>query len=120
MELVYDEIFRAFGYLLIVVFAFFAWKTALDNSKDGNFKKVLWKGLLLCTGIALFASLTLGNPTCEVQSDPVYGDCEQYADDGFEPTTEQKLANFVFFMVFLYTPVVFGAFSGNKLTSNKE
>lgn len=44
----------------------------------------------------------------------------KYADDGFEPTTEQRVANFAYFMTLLYIPVVFGAFSGNKLTSNKE
>ncbi|BCX16101.1 MAG: hypothetical protein KatS3mg098_330 [Candidatus Parcubacteria bacterium] len=120
MELIFHEIFRALGYLLIAGVVLFAWKTARDNSKDGKLKEVLWKGLLWCAGIALFASFTLGNPSCIEQSDPVYGGCEQYADDGFEPTTEQRVANFAYFMTLLYIPVVFGAFSGNKLTTNKE
>jgi len=82
-------------------------------------KLSLQKRLLWCGGIALFASITLGNPTCEQQADPVYGGCEYYADDGYEPTTEQRAANFAYFMTLLYIPVVFGAFSGNKLTSDK-
>jgi hypothetical protein len=120
MGLVFDEIFKALGYLFIAGVVLFAWKTARDNAKDGKLKEVLWKGFLWCAGIALFASFTLGNPTCEEQSDPVYGGCEQYADDGFEPTTEQRTARFTYFMTLLYIPVVVGAFNGNKLTSNNK
>lgn len=112
--MIFDEIFRALGYLLIAGVAFFAWKLARDNAKGGKLKSVLWKGFLWCGGIALFASFTLGNPSCIEQSDPVYGGCEYYADDGFEPTTEQRTANFAYFMTLLYIPVVFGAFNGTK------
>lgn len=119
MELVFEKIFKALGYLFIAGIIFFAWSTARDNAKDGKLKWVLWKGLLWCMGIALFASFTLGNPTCEERSDPVYGGCERYADDGFEPTTEQRVAQFAYVMTLLYIPVAFGAFNGNKLTSNK-
>jgi len=120
MEQIFHEILRALGYLLIAGVALFAWKTARDNAVDGKLKQVLWKGFLWCAGIALFASFTLGNPSCIEQSDPVYGGCEQYVDDGFKPTTEQRAANFTYFMTLLYIPVVFGAFNGNKLTSGKE
>lgn len=118
MEAIFHEIFRALGYLLIAGVALFAWKTARDNAKGGKLKMVLWKGFLWCAGIAFFASITLGNPTCEERSDPVYGGCEQYADNGYEPTTEQRTASFVYFMTLLYLPVVFGAFNGNKEKSD--
>lgn len=114
MEAISHEIFRALGYLLIAGIASYAWKLAYDNAKGGKGRKVLWKGILWCGGIALFASFTLGNPSCEVQSDPVYGGCEQYADNGYEPTTEQRLASFAYFMTLLYIPVIFGAIKGNK------
>lgn len=115
MEQIFNEIFRALGYLLIAGVAFFAWETARDNAVHRKLSQVLWKGFLWCAGIALFASVTLGNPSCIEQSDPVYGGCEQYADDGFKPTIEQRVANFAYFMTLLYVPVVFGAFKGNKL-----
>lgn len=109
MEVIYHEIFRAIKYLLIAGVVYFAYKTARDNAEDGKYKNVLWKGLLWCMGIGLFASLTLGNPTCIEQSDPVYGGCEQYADNGYEPSTEQRIASFVYFIILLYVPVVAGA-----------
>ncbi|PKL72685.1 hypothetical protein CVV26_00245 [Candidatus Kuenenbacteria bacterium HGW-Kuenenbacteria-1] len=109
METIFDEIFKALGYLFIAGIVYFAWKTANDNATGGKYKTVLWKGFLWCAGIALFASITLGNPTCEERSDPVYGGCEQYADDGYEPTTEQRAAKFAYFMTLLYIPVVIGA-----------
>jgi len=118
MEAIFNEIFGALGYLLIAGVVLFAWKTARTNAKDGKLNMVLWKGFLWCGGIALFVSVTLGNPTCEEYSDPVYGGCEQYADDGYEPTTEQRVAKFSYFMTLLYIPVVFGAFNGNKEKSD--
>src|SRR3989344_2611171 len=101
METIFDEIFKALGYLFIAGIVYFAWKTANDNAEGGKYKTVLWKGFLWCAGIALFASVTLGNPTCEERSDPVYGGCEQYADNGYKPTTEQKVARFAYFMTLL-------------------
>ena len=114
METVINEIFRALGYLLIAGVISFTWKQASDTTQKEDFKKVLWKGLLWCAGISLLASFTLGNPTCTEQSDPIYGGCEQYADNGFKPTTEQRVASFSYFLTLLYIPVVFGVFSRKK------
>lgn len=112
--MIFDEIFRALFYLLISGIVWFAWKQGHDNAKGGRLRSVLWKGSLWCGGIALFASLTLGNPTCEMVEDPVYGGCAQYADNAYEPTTEQRIANFAYFITLLYLPVAIGAFNGNK------
>ncbi|GEM_PF-1782927 len=114
MGTIFSEIFRALSYLLIAGVIFVAWKKAYDNARGGKLKMVLWKGLLWCGGIALFASMLLGNPTCLVKDDPVYGGCEQYADDGYKPTAEERIANFSYFMTLLYIPVIIGAFNGNK------
>ncbi len=114
MEIITDEIFRALGYLLIAGVALIGWSIARDKAKGGKLKTVLWKGFLWCGGIALFASIMLGNPTCEGVSDPVYGGCESYNDDAFEPTTEQRIGRFSYFLILLYIPVVFGAFKGAK------
>jgi len=109
VEIMFDGIFRALGYLLIAGVVYYVWKIASEQAGGGKYIAVLWKGFLFCVGIALFASLTLGDPSCEIQSDPLYGDCEQYADNGFDVTTEQRMANFSYFMTLLYIPVVIGA-----------
>lgn len=118
MELIYNEISRAFGYLFIAGLLYIAWKLAYDNSKGKKFWITLLKGFLWCIGIAIFTSITLGNPACEERSDPVYGGCERYADNGFEPTTTQRIANFIYYMVLLFPPVVLGIYAGSK--NNKE
>lgn len=111
MESVYNEIFKALSYLFIAGVVSSAWKLARDNAKEGKLKAVLWKGLLWCAGIALFASIILGQPSClEKSSDG----CNYYADDGFEPNTEQRVARFAYFMTLLYIPVVFGVVSTRK------
>jgi hypothetical protein len=109
MDIIFDEIFKAVGYLFIAGVVYFAYKTAHDNAEGDKYKTVLWKGFLYCAGIALFASVIMGNPTCESQSDPIYGGCDQYADDGYEPTNKQREARFAYYMTLLYIPVVFGA-----------
>lgn len=114
MESVGNEIFRAGGYLIISGIIYFAWNTAREETIKGSFKEILFKGLCWCAGIAFFASITLGNPTCEEQVDPVYGGCSQYADNGFEPTTEQRTASFAYYMTLFFIPVVIGTFKGKK------
>ncbi len=108
------EIFKALGYLFISAIVFYVWNTARENAVKSNYKTVLWKGFLWCASFALFASLILGKPTCEEVSDPVYGGCDRYADDGFEPTTNQRAADFVYFITLFYIPVILGAYKGKK------
>lgn len=112
-----SEIWRALGYLFISGIVVFIWKQASDAVKKEGFRMVLGKGFLLCFVIALFGSFTLGDPTCEVQDDPVYGGCDQYTDDGYTPTTKQRIANFSYFITLLYVPVIFGAFNGKNKNS---
>ena len=117
---IWHEISRAATYLLMAGVVSFAWKLGLDNARGGKYKHVLWKGLLWCGAIALFTSFTLGSATCEVQSDPVYGGCDQYADNGYTPTTEQRVGNFVYFMTLLYVPVAIGAYYGRKKNAEPD
>lgn len=114
MELLGSEIFKAVGYLFVAGLVYFAWNTAREETIKSGYKEILFKGLYWCAGIAFFASITLGSPTCEEQTDPVYGGCSQYADDGYEPTTEQRVAKFAYYMTLFYIPVVLGTFKGKK------
>jgi len=113
MDLILGEVFKALGYLLIAGIVFYAWDTARTHAKGGQLVSVLWKGFLWCGGIALFTSVTLGNPTCiDSEQDNRGSTCYEYADDGYEPTTEQRAANFAYYMTLLYLPVIFGAYKG--------
>jgi len=114
MDLIQKEIFNALGYLLMSGVIFLAWKLAFDNSSSSNYKRILLKGLAWCAGIALFAGLTLGDPSCEQRSDPLYGGCDEYADNGFEATNEQRVGQFSYFLILLYVPVSIGAIMGRK------
>ncbi len=112
MEQIADQFFRALGYLFIAGVVSVIFKFAHNNASGGKFKQVLWKGFLVCTVISLFFSLTLGRPSCEEEwLDPVFEHCTYYTDDGFEPTIEERVGAFVFFLTFLYIPVIFGAFT---------
>ena len=104
-----DEIFRAARDLMIAGIVILAYKTAREAKMTKA--KVAWSGFLWCAGIALFAAVTLGSPSCEEAGDPIHGGCEQYADDGFKPSFEQRSAKFLYFLTLLYVPVLMGAFS---------
>lgn len=114
MELVSEEVWRALGYLFISGIVAFAWKQAHDAARRSGLYMTLVKGLIWCAGIAMFAAVIMGNPSCEIEGDPLYGGCEQYADDGFEPTGEQRAARFAYFLTLLYVPVVIGSLNGSK------
>jgi hypothetical protein len=109
-----ERIFDALYYLFLAGIISIVFRIARNKAIEIGLKKTILNGLLWCIGIALFSSITLGNPSCEYKSDPVYGGCEEYADDGYEPTNEEKVANFAYFIVLLYTPVVLGALNAEK------
>lgn len=110
METILNEIFRALSYLIIAGIVYFIWITANNKAKEGKYKTVLWKGFILCTGIALFTSFSLGNPTCiDPSHDVNWIACNGYANDGYKPTAEQRVANFAYYMTLLYIPVMIGA-----------
>lgn len=113
MDLIFDEVFRALTYLLIAGVVYMAYKLAHEKAMSDGKGRALWSGLLWCAGIALFASFTLGNPTCIDSDQDMYGThCYQYDNDGFQPSTEQRVASFSYFFVLLYVPVVIGAHKG--------
>ena len=111
---VFDEIFRALHYLLISGVVLFVYRLTQDNIKKIGFSSTILTGLLWCVGVALLGSFFLGNPSCLEQSDPIFGDCVYYADDGYEPTMKQRVAGFAYLMTLFYVPVIFGAFIKKK------
>jgi hypothetical protein len=119
LNMIVEEMFRAGGCLFIAGIVHAAYWTAKVHAK-GSRNAVLLKGFLWCAGIALIASISLGEPTCIEKDDPMYGGCAEYADDGYELTTEQRVANIAYNMTLLYVPVVIGAFSRAKSGVSRE
>lgn len=60
----------------------------------------------------------MGNPSCEESGDPLSGGCEQYADDGYEPTLEQRGARFLFWTLLLGIPASFGLMDSRRYAAN--
>jgi hypothetical protein len=110
VEAISSEFFSALGYLLTAGLVRFAWKTAEDATVQSGWKIVLWHGFLWCGGIALASAVYLGSPSCESYDQaPTGSSCESYADDGFEPTAEDRVGRFAFLMTLFYIPVCLAA-----------
>src|SRR3990167_21292 len=107
MELIIDEILRAIAYLFYA--GIFSWilNSARDQAKTSGLKTVLFKGLLWCSVIALFASSSLGSHTENCDDDPYRGSCDRVQD--YTPTNTEYVANFLFFFTLFYTQVIIGA-----------
>jgi len=113
MQLILEEILKAFIYLVTSAIVYYIWETTYDESKKEELKKVLGKWFLVCFTIAFFSSISMGQPYC-TEKDPVFGYCEGYYEDGFEVSNEQRVARFLFVMILLYTPAFLGALKGNN------
>jgi hypothetical protein len=113
MKLLQIEILKALSYLLMAGLIYVVWNTAREETIKSNFKSILFKGFLLVVFIAFSMSITMGSPTCE-ESEPLYGGCNQYTDDGYKPTTEQRTTKFAFYMILFFIPVVMGTLKGKK------
>lgn len=105
MDLIYSEIGRAAEYLFVSIFIYAAYDIALKSSETN--KKVLFNGLLICAGIALVGGLSLGDPSCVEYEYGKQGHCYEYAEDGYEPTSNQIMANFAYLFTLLFVPTVF-------------
>lgn len=103
------EIFSAVRMLIGTGIVWFAYKTTRDAASGMGRWPALWRGTLCCMALAALGAATLGAPSCERDDDPLHGGCEQYADDGYTPSTEQRSAKFLFFVVLLLVPVGLGA-----------
>jgi hypothetical protein len=118
--LIADEFVRAIALLAVAGIVRIAWVTSYGAASNGRWLNVLWQGLLICGGIALFAASIVGTPSCESVSDPVYGGCDVYAENGFDPTFEQRAARFTIVMTVLYLPVALAALDARPKCPNPE
>jgi hypothetical protein len=102
-------LFGAVQGLMVSGLVWYVYKTAKESAEAGEPLRVIGKGLLYCVIAALFAASQMGEPSCE-DGDPIHGGCDSYADDGYDPTREQRYERFAKAFVLLYAPVVAAAF----------
>lgn len=106
--MIQSEFFKAIGYLFFAGIINHIYHMGLDSKK--SWKQLLWSGLGFCVVTAGILTALTGRPTClSRDQDGISSSCEEYADDGFEPTNEQYLSKFVFYMMIGYTPVILAA-----------
>ncbi len=111
-DAIFREVLKAITYLFIAYVAFLAWHLARGAAVRSSRFKVLLQGFLWCLAISLFASINLGSHTESEDDDPLYGRTERVQD--YEPTFQQQVGNFCYFMTLLYIPVVLGALASKK------
>lgn len=124
-EIIFNEAFRAIGFLLGAGLIVLVYSLAKNFSKDSD--KGLYSSLL--TGLAACAILgfinysNLGNPTCiNSETDDRGTICYEYADDGYEPSQEERISVFVYWFILTIIPVGLGMTAGlrERSVSRKE
>lgn len=117
MSYVYEQLGEVARILVLSALVGFAYTKAKEAGEADGRWSALKKGVIWCVGVALFAAIMLGSPSCEDAGDGLHG-CEQYADDGYDPSLEQRAGRFVFWVVLLVAPVVFGVNTARQFDPN--
>lgn len=73
-----------------------------------------------CLLIAGIGAAGMGQASCEEAGDPLRGSCEQYADDGFTPTTDQVLERFFYIFFTLLAASTHGLFKGDDVWKRRS
>ena len=111
------EIFKVARDLIVAGFVVMAYRIARDAKTSGW--GTAWRGLLWCAGIALVAAASMGQPSCEEQDDPLGGTCQVYADDGYDPSVDQRAGRFLYLFWLLYIPVLIACAGERKTPPHK-
>jgi hypothetical protein len=117
-EVYSDTVWDVVRTLVLALIARQAYNITRDYGEKAGRWLALLKGSAWIAGIAFFAAAMTGNPSCEVPGDPLGGGCEQYADDGYEPTLEQRGARFLFWALMLGLPAGFGLMDARRHANN--
>jgi hypothetical protein len=111
--MIFSEIMKTISYLFFAVIILYIYNQAVQSKHD--WKKILGQGFLWCAGGAFVLALMLGRPTCvDREEDGRGGNCLEYADDGFDPTNEQYIAQFAFYFTLSFVPVLVAANNRRK------
>ncbi|MDZ7744759.1 MAG: hypothetical protein U5K77_03320 [Candidatus Saccharibacteria bacterium] len=126
-KVISDELWRVAEYIffaVIIVFAYRIGRNGLNNSNNELKLVELYKrlgiGVLIILGIALFAAFNVGQSTCIEQDFEPRGGCITYADDGYEPQSNEQIATFAFVSLLFGVPYLFGGWAKyNYVSSGK-
>lgn len=103
--MIMSQIWKAISYLFFAAIITYIYNTAVQSKDD--WKKLLGKGFMWCAGASFILAMLLGKPTClQREEDGMGGTCIEYADDGFEATDEQYIAEFAFYFTLSFIPVL--------------
>jgi len=83
--------------IFFLIMAYTAGSLASQRYSDtGSWSKTWLYGARLSLVLALFGSIMLGTPSCnDLEQDNRGYICNQYADDGFDPTWQQRKDRFI-------------------------
>ncbi|MGE5327816.1 MAG: hypothetical protein ACM3KH_00610 [Thiobacillus sp.] len=73
----------------------FGWEWIKVEAQKGKLLPYILVGLIAAIVVSGYFATTLGKPSCEERDDAgTFSSCAQYADDGFDATTNQKWDKF--------------------------
>ena len=79
----------------VIALVMFVWEWIKKEAYEGKMRPYMLSGLIVAIVVSGYFALSLGNPTCiESDTDNRGSTCIEYANDGFEVTTEQSWKEF--------------------------
>jgi hypothetical protein len=118
MDAIFASLGDVFRDLFLAFVAIQAYKMTRDfGEKVGRFA-ALTQAAAWIAGLAFFAAFMMGSASCEEAGDPMHGGCEQYADDSYEPTIEERASRFLYVLLLLGLPASFGLMDSRRLEAN--
>lgn len=117
MNEIWNEVLKAIGILIGAGLIVFAYQTAKNLTKDSakGLYASLTVGLATCAVLGVINASNVGQPTCLDSETDDYGTvCNEYADDGYEPSFEEQASIFAFWVVVTIVPIGLGINAGFK------
>lgn len=115
-EVYFDTIYEVARALCLAFLALQAYNLTRDYGEKAGRFSALSRAAAWIAGIAIFAAVMTGSPSCE-ESDPI-GGCYQYADDGYEPTLDERGTKFLFWGLLLGVPAGFGLMKARRYSAD--
>lgn len=81
---------------VVMIIGYIGWDWLKNDANEGKLRPYMIGGLIVAIAISGWFAWGLGDPTCIESTDPDGRPttCLEYADDGFEATTEQRWSEF--------------------------
>lgn len=79
---------------ILIAVGMFGWEWIEKEANKGKLLPFLVVGVLAGIAVSGLLAVNLGKPSCEERSEEPRSSCIQYADDGYEVTSDQKWSKF--------------------------